>query len=386
MDILLIIAGLVVLFFVLGVALLMKGMPGSASVPDAVPQEDVLRAQKELGAAREEEGRLKQQLDTLAVELHQAQSHIQDTKNLEGLLNTLREQDADSQETIKHLDRSLAFLKQKADDQARAAKEVIETLLVKRDALNQEVADIKSRFDEAAYVSVKEENQRLHKDVKELFGQVEEFERQIAQKEKASAVRESEFLSEEGRYKNEIMRLRQGLLQVIDRVRAAGEEMVAVKQSYDLRCRQLQEEKELQRSQSQQEIVNMRERLARLQEQMKEYNEIILAREQDLLVSREKMSLSDTLINELQEQLKAQTATVSAAADSADEQSLREERERLQEDKNVLEARIAELREAHEFLQQKEKILQRELTRSRSEALGFRRICEGYKTRLEKNS
>ncbi|MFA5261557.1 MAG: hypothetical protein WC450_10040, partial [Candidatus Omnitrophota bacterium] len=193
MEILFILGGLVILLFAIGIIFVIKGASGPSVPDDVVPQEELVQTRKELGTAREEEGKLRQQLDTLAVELHQAQSHIQDTKNLEGLLNTLRQQEEDNQNTIQHLDRSLSFLKQKADEQARAAKDVIETLLIKSDALSQEVADAKSRFDEKEFLSVKEENKRLHEDVKTLLSNVEGFERQIAEKAKDESVRESEF-------------------------------------------------------------------------------------------------------------------------------------------------------------------------------------------------
>ena len=384
MEILFVIAGCVVLLFAIGVVLVVKGSSGFPVPGDAVPPDELLQTRQELGSAREEEGRLKQQLDTLAVELHQAQSHIQETKELEGLLSTLREQDAENQNAIQHLDRSLAFLRQKADDQARAAKEIIETLIIKRDALDHEIADIKNRFDEAAFFSIKEENQRLQEDIKNLLGKVEGFEHQIAERAKEDAVRESASCE---RYEKETARLKQGLLQVIQRIRAAGDEMAAVKQAYDMKCQQLLDEKEDQRSQSQQDIFNMQEQLIRFQEQMKGNNEVILALEQELAASRDNLAVSDKRIIELQEQLQTQKGEeVSAAEDWAAEQALREERARLQQDKNALEAKIAELRESHEFLQQKEKVLQRELTRSRTEAMGFRRICEGYKTRLEECS
>jgi chromosome segregation ATPase len=182
-------------------------------------------------------------------------------------------------------------------------------------------------------------------------------------------------------------RLKLGLLQLIQSIRAAGEEMAAVKQSYDLRYGQLLGEKEDRASRDRQDMLNMEKQLARLQEQMQENNQIVLALEQSLAVSRDKISVSDKFINELQEQLQTQKAAAfSASGNFGAERSLREERERLLQDKNALEIKIVELREAHEFLQQKEKILQKELTRSRTEAMGFRRICEGYKTRLEKGS
>nr|MBP7162323.1 hypothetical protein [Candidatus Omnitrophota bacterium] len=80
MEILLILAGLVLLLFALGVVLVIKGGPVSSSHDVAASGEEIVRVQKELGTSREEEGRLKQQLDALAVELHEAQSHIQDAQ------------------------------------------------------------------------------------------------------------------------------------------------------------------------------------------------------------------------------------------------------------------------------------------------------------------
>jgi chromosome segregation ATPase len=386
MEILFVLAGLVILFFIIGVVLIIKGASGSSAPGDTVPREELVQVQKELGAARQEDGRLKQQLDTLAVELHQAQSHVQDAKNLEGLLNTLQQQETDSQNTIQHLDRSLAFLRQKADEQARAAKGVIEALLIKSDTLSKDVAETKSRFDEKAFLSVKEENQRLQEDVKALLSKVENFERQIAEKARAGTALESELRNESQRYHKEMAFLKHGVWQLIQRIRAAGEEMAAVKQACDLRYKGLLREKEDRLARDHQGILDMEKQLARFQEQMKENNDVILALEQSLSVSRDRIALSDQLIHELQEQLKTQTAAGGGVGTSSVEQSFREERDRLLQDKTALETKIAELREAHEFFQQKEKILQKELTKSRTEAMGFRRICEGYKMQLEKGS
>ncbi|HQP11529.1 MAG TPA: hypothetical protein PK470_02090 [Candidatus Omnitrophota bacterium] len=387
MEILLILAGLVLLLFALGVVLVIKGGPVSSSHDVAASGEEIVRVQKELGTSREEEGRLKQQLDALAVELHEAQSHIQDAQKMEGLLDTLSRQEADSQKMVQHLERSLAFLRQKADEQARAAKDVIEALLMKNETLSRDVTDAKSRFDEKEFVSVKEDNQRLHEDLKALLVKVENFELRIAQKEKEMSAREHETSLESQRYRQNMVRLKQGLLQIIQGVRAAGQEMAGVKQAYDLRSKQLLKDKENQLLLRQQDILNREQQLGRFQDQIKEKTEALLELEQALAVSRDKIAASDQLIRKLQEQLQTQaTKAVSSPGNFAAEHSLREERDRFLQDKHALEIKITELREAHEFLQQKEKILQRELTKSRTEAMGFRKICEGYKTQIEQGS
>ncbi|HPB69191.1 MAG TPA: hypothetical protein PKU74_09840, partial [Candidatus Omnitrophota bacterium] len=296
MEILLILAGLVLLLFALGVVLVIKGGPVSSSHDVAASGEEIVRVQKELGTSREEEGRLKQQLDALAVELHEAQSHIQDAQKMEGLLDTLSRQEADSQKMVQHLERSLAFLRQKADEQARAAKDVIEALLMKNETLSRDVTDAKSRFDEKEFVSVKEDNQRLHEDLKALLVKVENFELRIAQKEKEMSAREHETSLESQRYRQNMVRLKQGLLQIIQGVRAAGQEMAGVKQAYDLRSKQLLKDKENQLLLRQQDILNREQQLGRFQDQIKEKTEALLELEQALAVSRDKIAASDQLI------------------------------------------------------------------------------------------
>ncbi len=373
--------------FLLGLVLVWKGTQEAPDPKDIVPREEFSSVQKELDAAKSEEVHLKQQLDALAVDLHQAQEKVQESQELEGMLNSLQQHEEENQETIYRLEKNFNFLRQKADQQARAAKEIIELIQSEKEALRHEMDDVRSKVDEEEFLSVKRENQQLHSDVNKFLDEVKDFERRLHDMQDEYETRISHSDGELLRHQQQTDRLKTGLLLIIQKVRDAQQQMLTTRQAYDLKYQQVLREKESLDTQAREKMLHLQEQSDVYQKQIHENNETILALERSLLASQEKIDQSHTLISQLQVQLKTEQDMVTAALpkDLEEDRRLRDEREKLLNEKADLERKLREMRELNEFLQKKEKILQRELTKSRTEALGFRRMCDSYKTKIENN-
>jgi chromosome segregation ATPase len=385
METLFVYFGMFVFFFVLGLILVLKGSsrPAPSLAPDPVVGQDLVRVKEELQAAQAQDSHLKAQLDTLAVELQQAQEKAQAALTLEEGMARLRQDGRDKERLIGSLENDLQFLKQRADGQAREAIGALEMLQAREAELQSRIFDLQSRFDEEEYRRLKEENRQLREQVPELQRRLNEGAGRAAEVETEYEGRLARSQQEAGRARGEMAEFQQGLRQLIERIAEADRELEVLKEASDDKARRHAVEISAQDARSRDEISRLKSELVTLQDAMRENHSAASALEEQLKREREQLAAARARVEELQAQTRAVPAPRSVPVPSGEEWQLKEEIQRIQTEKAGLEQRLGELDRENAFLTKKEQLMQAELIRNRTEALGLKRICEGFRRKLD---
>ena len=425
----------VVVLFVVGVSLVFSGSAAAASqkaLARPAGDEPSEQTRQALDAARLNEEHLKTQLDKLAMDLQEAQSRAAEnarlTEEVASLraqaseadageaarlaaeLQNLRAQESGHQQVIDRLGRDLDFLRDKADQQARDAVAVIEALSTEAGGLRQAVADAASRVDPETHDRLVQENEVLRVEVARQQEQVSQLEQQQTVAAQAQEARLAAASQELQTCRADIERLKSGLREIIARIKATGQELRTSRQAQEQEVQTLRAEKErllqsapsaeavsgleeavavLRREkeavveQSQDQVRQLQAQIQSLQKKISENQDVIDQMEGELMASRREMQRLRLEQEALaKDSLPRQRAGDGREDPSEEQRRLLMEQERLVREKEQLERLLAETRDANAFLQEKERVLQFELVKSRTEALGLKKICAGFKAQL----
>jgi len=341
-----------VTLFVVGIAFIYRGYVNTPRPEEIVPSAELERTRAQLSQAQEEEGKLKQQLDTLAVQLEQTQSELGDAQKSDQELRELKAKEQDILAQMTKMKADLGLVAAKADSQAQKAIAVINALLAEKEELEAEVKKADSKIDPEDVAQLNTDNQQLKDRVQESLDKIKELESALVQaQEQAEKARTQEGQTVQD-LENENQSLKEGLLQINSRIaeveaefqgRQAGESQSVAQASAYL--------EEL--SSTKTEIESLRQEIAALQGDKDRYEQKV--RE---LETRPPVTVP---------------GAGTPPADTA----------RILREKEELENGIRQLKEVNRHLMEKEKKLSFELGRSRTQALGLQKICQGLKNDLE---
>ena len=124
MDIFLLSILIIIIFFVIGISLIYKGMLNSPDSDAVIDKEEYEHVRTKFDQVKKEEDGLKLQLDSMTLELQDANMRADEADKIKKDVDSLRENDQHRQEMIKQLEINLHFLSQKADQQAKKAANV----------------------------------------------------------------------------------------------------------------------------------------------------------------------------------------------------------------------------------------------------------------------
>ncbi len=315
-----ILAVFVILTFVVGVSFLFGGYCVLPDNSKLAPLPEFQKAQADLKLANAEMEKLRQQANTLAVELdgmkdkcHWAEENV---KNLEAL----SKQGSQAQMRIDQLEKDLSFLSQKADSQAQEAIDVITRLAAEGEALQNAFSQNNNAAKTEDLNNLTDENQKLKIQVEGYAGKVKDLEVLAA----SCAEDKSKLLAVEDQLKE---------------IRVRSEEQIV---------------------QANAALVKFNSDIELLNTQITEKDERIKKFSQELLASRQEAALFLKGIDDLKAVQK--TVSISHSED--------------------LDKQLEQLQAANQHLRDKEKMLTFKLAQARAQAMSFERICEEFKCQV----
>lgn len=165
-----------VVLFVVGIALAFQGF---GNVPDAstiVSKDAFDKVENDLGNSKEQEEKLKLQMDSLAVELEKTKEKLaQGQESGEGV-DALKAQEEEYKTKIQELEKNLGFLREKADTQATESIDVISSLREKNETLESEIVSTKEQVDPDALEVLSKEKESLESQLNKHLSRVQQLE------------------------------------------------------------------------------------------------------------------------------------------------------------------------------------------------------------------
>lgn len=364
---------IVVIAFLLGVTFVYRGI----SAKPQVALEDFEKVKDELTASRQNEGRLKADLESANKEIALvkktlAEAHSSLQKSQEDLA-AVQDNEKSFKSKVRELEEKLTALYTKADTQAKNALELISALRVENEALKQKTetpppASSQPAPDPEAVQALTKEAEALKTQSQELSAKVQQLEQELAAQKS-----ESEKQLAEANQAIESLKVQPAA--------AAAPASAPVPVADDIGkadLENLRSENEQFKAQVTEGLEKIKE-LENTVEKLKAHpvsaapavpSETDLAERAALKRTNEELSAQLEQMKKAVEQLKADNAAFAA-------------RPKESAASPELEAQLAKLKELNEFLTRKDKMLQVELTKSRVKALGLERICADFKTQLE---
>ena len=389
-----------VIFFIIGVGLVYRGMAHSPDIENVVAKDEFVNVQTRLQQIQQEEHGLKLQLDTMALELQNARVKAEEGERLKTEteifkkdVDSLRERDRRHQEMIEQLKDNLSFITNRADEQAQKALEVIEALNSKNKKLQTEMQDALSRISGQDIDTLKTEREDLQRRFEENLKKIDGLESELRQvQEKSNQERvEAGALIEKLTLQNKTFE--EGIQGITSKISILEQELINAQEEKD---RQLQNAKELI------------DQLRREQQQLKEQgnnpedlrvleNEIARLKDESegrLTVARQDVNRLENEVTRLQREIESNQQQRSALQYRIDENEqgvsnmtgddAKPRREQWLDEKQVMDKELSELRETIEFLRQKERLLSQELLRSQTQAMGLEKICQEFRKQIER--
>lgn len=396
MDIL--IVGVVgIFFFVLGVALIYRGMANSPDADEVVQKVEYEDVRSKLDNVEKEEKGLKLQLDSMTVELQDAQVRAQEADVIKKDVDSLRERDRQHQEMIHSLEENLNFLSKKADEQAKKSIDAILALDSKSKKLQGEAQEY---IEQALQVDVEGLSDEKDSLKKQLAGNVEKLnglqaELMNVQQRSEAELQESKALVEKLRSENEVFE--KGIVEITSKITSVEEEFSKVQQEKD---QQLQNAKQLidklrteqqhltQDGASKEQVVALESELNRIKAEsegrlLEAHQNVGRLQEEVNRFQREIQENQHQRV-ELQNQIDENQRSISAVDEDAMTEVIENQKAKWVSEKLDIDLELSELRETTQFLRQKERLLSQELLRSQTQALGLEKICQEFKKQIER--
>ncbi|MFP4473157.1 MAG: hypothetical protein ACLFPX_04700 [Candidatus Omnitrophota bacterium] len=379
-----------ILFFVAGMSIVLSWYAAAPAPETVVSREEADKMEQELTQAREAEAVLKQQLDTLTVELESSRSSVDQMKELEKYVDNLRGRDQENQETIQNMRQNLEFLQKRADEQAQKALESIERLREQERELESQTESP----DPELLAKLEQEKQVLDNQLSQNNSRIQTLEQELhsVQVESQGKLSAADEMCHRLQAQNEMFQ--QGIARITGKI-----------SEVEGRVARAQHEKDQQLAEARRVIEELREERARISEErggdprqvaaleeevkriqsesagrLQEAHEHMTHLQQEMLQMKEEIDINRQKRLGLETELEEARQRSYAAATAGEQEGLSEEWE---SQRIELEHEIAELRETNHFLRDKEDLLREELHKSQAQALGLEKICEEFDDELE---
>jgi len=348
----------IVVLFVVGVAFIYRGYVSTPLPEEVVPSEDLDQARAQLGQAQEQEDQLKVQLDSLAVTLEETKGQLDTAQKSEQELEAIKVREQEGQAQLSKLEQDVGFVAAKADAQAQKAMEVINALMAKREELEGEVKSAENKIDPQDVAQLNTDNQQLKDRVDESLTKIRELESALTQTqeqaqdmaEKAKTCQGQTVEELEGENKS----LKEGLININSRIEEVEAEFQKGQTGQDQAVADVSGYLE-ELTSTKEEIGKLRGEITALQGEKTGYEQ---------------------KINDLESRPQGSPTADSGGASSLGTAEILREKEDLENG-------IRQLKEVNRHLMEKEKKLSFELGRSRAQALGLEKICQGLKNDLD---
>lgn len=276
----LILSGFVIVSFVVGVALLFGGYSALPDNSKIAPLDEFQKIQadlKQVSAQREE---LRQQANTLAVQLEQMKGKLSWAEENVKVLEQMTADASKTQEQLGQVEKDLSFLSQKADAQAVEAIEVITRLESERESLqntlSQKEKEVLPKMED--FNSLADENQKLKiqidgytsklKDFEPMSASLEETRQHLSQAQEELAkvrLQNEEQMAQANaalvKFNTQIEDLNKEALEKDERIKKFAEELFAVRQEAFGQSQSVLENQNLQK-----QLEDLRAAHRRLQE------------------------------------------------------------------------------------------------------------------------
>lgn len=348
--IMLILGVVVVIAFALGMMLIFRGFLGTPDADRVVDIEEFNKLNNTLSQTRQQEETLKLQLDGLTLDLQNSRTRVTQLEKAAEQLAQLKIQKETLDDQIGRLKQDLEFITGKADQQASEALEVLEDLKQRNANLTQSVGEFQARaaaVDPQEIESLRKEKESLQGRLDEQIKQLKNIESTLDQEKRTAESRSAESRSQLEKLTAENQNFLKGLKGILEKIKTAES---ALAQAKSERSSRLKSENEL--------IGQLKSDKQKL--------------EQELLLAR------SARVTQVQADV-VQTPPVHQLAESGAQV------EDLLNQVRTLRSKIDENARMIQFFQQKEKVMEEDLTRARAQAMGLAKICEEFKKELDKS-
>jgi len=343
----LILGVVVVIAFALGLAMIFRGFLGTPDADKVVNVDEFNKLNSTLSESRQQEETLKLQLDSLTLDLQNSRTRVTQLEKTSGQFAELKTQKQRLDDRVSQLARDLEFITGKADQQAREAIEVLEDLKQRNNNLSQSIEDFQSRaasVDPQELETLRKDKEDLQGRLDQQIGELKKVETALEEEKRSISARHEESRGELDRLTTENRDLLQGLKSILEKIKEAQGAAVKAK---DARAAALKSD-----NAAMSQLKAEKEKLA-----------------QELTAARIAPSASAVV-----------SPPPSRPAGESGEQV-----EDLLNQVRSLRARIDENDRTIQFFQQKEKVMEEDLTRARAQAMGLSKICEEFKSELDKS-
>jgi chromosome segregation ATPase len=388
-----------VIFFVIGVSMIYRGMAESPEADAVVAKNEFELVKGKLDLAQKEEEGLKLQLDSMTVELQGAKTLAEGAEKVRKDVDFLRERDRQHQAMIHQLEENLNFLARKADAQAKKAIDAIVELSQRNKTLESEIKDQLGKASDQDVDDLKKEKQSIEEKLQENIAKIEQLQHELesVQKKSDAELTDAAVTIEKLRLQNKAFE--EGITKITGKISIVENEFSRAQMDKD---QQLQNAMGL--------IEGLRKEQAALREQGRgpedvaalesELNRIKAESEGRLAAAHQNIGRLQEEVGRLQGEIQENQRQRAQLQRQIDENSRMiadgdealkkkegsvEEKERLwAQEKQNMDQEFLELKEANQFLRQKERLLSQELLRSQTQALGLEKICQEFKKRIER--
>lgn len=382
-----------VLSFVIGVSFVLKATLSAPDMDKVVSKKEYEQVQQDLQRILDEEQGLKQQLDAMALELDDSRQKIASGEEVGHQVDALRVRDQEYQAAVHQLKQQLEFLSQKADDQARKAIEVIQTLDSQRQSLKEELDHLDQSLPPEHIETLQKERALLQEQVSANQGRIVDLEKELSDTQKKSQDELMQMTEEAVRLRSENSAFQEGIQSMtekIARVKAEVEEIRGQKE------RELSEAKEMiarlqqEKSASSAGGVRADDEIERLEhevqrvrmdseQRLKDAHGHVENLKEQIHKLKDEIVLNHGRREELEQALRQSHDGLSL---SDFEGESREEVAQLQKKNKQLEEQSHELKLLNQFFKDKETLLSEELLKSQTQAMGLQKICEEFQREL----
>lgn len=382
-----------VVSFVVGVSFVLKATVSAPDMDKVVSRKDYDQVQQDLQKILNDEQGLKQQLDLMAVELEDSRQKAASGEEVSRQVDALRKRDEEYQLMIQQLKGQLEFLSQKADDQARKAIEVIQTLDSQRQTLKEELDHLDQSIPPEHIEALQKERALLQEQITANQQRIAQLEQELTESQKKSSDDLGQASAEAQRLRAENFAFQEGIQRMtekIARVKAEVDEIRVQKEQELSEAKEmivhLQQEKSISSSESPTmglEIERLEQEVRRIQtesqQRLEDAHGHIESLKEQIRRLNEEIALNRVRRDELELALKQSHEGLTRSDGRGVD---REQIGRLEEENKQLEEQFQELKLSNQFLKDKEGLLSEELLKSQTQAMGLQKICEEFQKEL----
>ncbi len=388
-------------FFLIGITIIFKSYKNFPEAKRFVPVVEFEKAQDNFDLAKKEVGMLRVQLDTLTKELTQAKENLEQAKKAEQLVVTLQSNEESCKARIQQLEQDISVINEKAEKQAQESLTLVSNLKAEIETLKKNEGQILKQNELSQSIEqLTTENQTLKKTIEEHLAKVKQLEEELASAKTQTKTPAETPLHEESLTK--IKQMEEEFSNFKKKAETQAEEAAqAIKNLLEEneKLKELVQHNETQLAKTMTEIEHITQEKQSFQTQL---NDALQKSQQQKEVKPESPAKEEAFPDQIKEnqrqaqelrilceELKNQLETMRKTVED-----LRQENHALLEatklgsgsvspewleEKLRLEEQLGKLKEYNAFLIDKDKMMQKELTKTRAQAMGLEKILEDMK-------